>query len=246
MRLAASTFEILPAIDLLDGRVVRLQQGDFDRFTDYGDDPARVAAAFAAAGARWLHVVDLDAARDPADRNDDVIREIVRAVGHSANVELAGGLRTIESLTGAVGQGAARVVVGTAALADVSFAERAVAAVGRERLAVALDVRDGYAVGQAWREGAPGEPAAEALVRLAAAGVATFEVTAIERDGLLEGPDLGLLAGLVHLGAGQIVASGGIASADDVRAVRDAGCAGVIVGRALYEGRVTLAELLLV
>jgi phosphoribosylformimino-5-aminoimidazole carboxamide ribotide isomerase len=235
-------FELLPAIDLRGGRVVRLIRGDFAQETIYGDDPVAVATRFVDEGARWLHVVDLDGARDPAARQLDVVAAIVTGVGERARVEIAGGLRTEASVGEVLAAGAARAVIGTAALADPGLAGRLVAAHGNQRIVVALDVRDGLAVGHGWSPGTPGVPVAEALARLEASGVTTFEVTAIDRDGTLHGPDLDLLAALVALLRGTIVASAGISSLDDLRAVRDLGCAGAIVGRALYEGHVRLAE----
>jgi phosphoribosylformimino-5-aminoimidazole carboxamide ribotide isomerase len=137
--------------------------------------------------------------------------------------------------------GVSRVVVGTAALTRDGFARDLVRRHGPDRIAVALDVRAGRAVGEAWRTGAPGRPLAEAAERLLDDGVVTLVVTAIERDGLLEGPDLDLLERLTRLGGGRIVASGGLRSTDDVLAARRIGCAGAVVGRALYEGRLDLA-----
>jgi phosphoribosylformimino-5-aminoimidazole carboxamide ribotide isomerase len=240
----ATPFEILPAIDLRGGRVVRLRQGDFDRETVYGADPATVAAEFALAGAPWLHVVDLDGARTgvPAHRRE--IDAIVQAVGERAWVEVAGGLRDEGAVAGALGAGATRAVVGTAALKDPGFAGRLVEAHGAARIAVAIDVRDDVAVGHGWTTGAAGIDASEAIRRLADAGVETFEVTAIDRDGLLEGPDLELYARLVALERGAIIASGGIASRDDLEAVRAIGCSGAIIGRALYEGGISLVDAL--
>jgi phosphoribosylformimino-5-aminoimidazole carboxamide ribonucleotide (ProFAR) isomerase len=140
--------------------------------------------------------------------------------------------------------GAERVVVGTAALADPSFAARLVAEHGRDRIVAALDVRDGQAVGEGWRRGAAGHPVREALAVLAEAGVGLFVVTAIARDGLMTGPDVRLLQEMVEAKRGAIIASGGIASIADLRAVRDLGCAGAIIGRALYEGTIDLADAL--
>ena len=134
-------------------------------------------------------------------------------------------------------------MIGTALLRDPDFAATLVARHGPDRLVASIDVRDGLALGEGWREGAPGLPAADAVSRLAAAGIETFEVTAIERDGLLEGPDLDLLRRLVGLERGRIIASGGISSVDDVLAAQAAGCAGAIVGRALYEERIDLRAL---
>ena len=236
-----SGFDILPAIDLRAGRVVRLRQGDFERETAFSEDPVAVARSFAEAGARWLHVVDLDGARSGEPAHERVIHDVVRAVGGELAVEVAGGLRTEASVASALALGAARAVVGTAALRDPAFAGRLVATHGADRIAVALDVRDGMALGEGWRADAPGVRAEDALAALAAEGVATFEATAIDRDGLLGGPDLELLRRLVALDQGRVIASGGVATIDDVLAARAMGCAGAIVGRALYEGSFDLA-----
>jgi phosphoribosylformimino-5-aminoimidazole carboxamide ribotide isomerase len=237
-----SGFDILPAIDLRGGRVVRLQQGDFERETAFSDDPVAVALGFVDAGAHWLHVVDLDGARTGEPAHTRVIRDIVEAVGDRAAVEVAGGLRTGEAVAAVLEAGAARAIVGTAALRDPAFAGRLVTTHGLDRIAVALDVRAGLALGEGWRSGAAGIGAEDALVALADRGVRTFEATAIDRDGLLGGPDLDLLGRLIELHRGAVIASGGIASLDDVRAVRGLGCAGAIVGRALYDGRFDVAS----
>ena len=239
-----SGFEILPAIDLRGGRVVRLQQGDFERETAFSDDPVAVARSFADLGARWLHVVDLDGARTGEPAHTEVIGRIVDAVGDRVAVEVAGGLRTEGSVAAALADGAARVAVGTAAVRDPAFAGQLVATHGPHRIAVALDVRDGLALGDAWRAGAAGVRAEDILMALADQGVMIFEATAIERDGLLGGPDLDLLGRLVGLGRGQVIASGGVTSIEDIRAVRELGCAGAILGRALLEGRIDLASAL--
>jgi phosphoribosylformimino-5-aminoimidazole carboxamide ribotide isomerase len=237
-------FEILPAIDLRGGRVVRLVRGDHGAATDYGEDGAAIAEAFVACGARWLHVVDLDGARDPRDRQTDLVAAIVGRVGERARVEVAGGQRDERAVGASLGAGAARVVLGTAALRDPAMVGRLVGRFGAGRIAVALDVRDGLAVGQGWVAGAAGVPVADALERLADEGVHVFEVTAIDRDGTLGGPDLAMLGGLVARGRGDLIASAGVASAADITAVRALGCTGAIVGRALYEGRLTLEEAL--
>ena len=239
-----SGFEILPAIDLRGGRVVRLQQGDFTRETAFSDDPVAVARAFVDAGARWLHVVDLDGARSGVVAHRAAVERIVAAVGDRAHVEVAGGLRDETSVALSLEGGAVRAVVGTAALADPTWAGRLVATYGTDRIAAAIDIREGTAVGHGWEPGSGGVDAADAIRNLADVGLTTFEVTAIDRDGLLEGPDLALIERLVDLELGSIIASGGVASLDDVRALRAVGTAGVIIGRALYEGRVDLREAL--
>jgi phosphoribosylformimino-5-aminoimidazole carboxamide ribotide isomerase len=240
----ARAFDVLPAIDLRGGRVVRLRQGDFERETAYSDDPVEVAMRFADAGARWLHVVDLDGARTGVPAHGAVIEAIVSAVGDRVNVEVAGGLRDPDAVASVLALGAARAVVGTAALRDPAFAGRLVTSHGPRRIAVSIDVRAGRAVGHGWVSDAAGVNTAEAIGRLAEAGVATFEVTAIDRDGLLEGPDLDLYQSVVSPGIGSIIASGGIATIEDLRSVRDLGCTGAIVGRAIYEGQLELSTTL--
>lgn len=237
-------FALLPAIDLRGGRVVRLRQGDFDRETVYGDDPVDVAVGFARAGATWLHVVDLDGARAGSPRQESLIADIVAAVGERMRVEVGGGLRDVASVDAVLETGAARAVLGTAALEDPALAGRLVKRHGPERIVVALDVRDGLAVGSGWLPGTAGVPVVDAASRITDEGVRSLAVTAIDRDGLLEGPDLDLLGRLVALGRAEIIASGGISSTADVLAAARIGCAGAIVGRALYEGRLDLAATL--
>lgn len=239
-----SDFDILAAIDLRGGRVVRLEQGDFARETAFSDDPVAVARGFADAGARWVHVVDLDAARDGRSSNGEVVRAIVEAVGEGLAVEVAGGLRSSAAVAQTLASGAARAVVGTAALADAAFAGALVAEHGAGRIAVALDVRDGLAVGHGWRDGAPGTPVESALSELADVGVRIFEVTAIDRDGTHGGPDLALYERLLATGLGSIIASAGISNVRDVKAVRAIGCSGAIIGRALYDGRLSVEDAL--
>jgi len=239
---ATSGFDVLAAIDLRGGRVVRLRQGDFARESAFSDDPVAVAIGFVEAGARWLHVVDLDGARSGAPVHVEVTTAIVAAVRGHAAVEVGGGLRDDGSVAAVLATGAARAVVGTSAIGEPGFAGRLVERHGPAAIAVAIDVRDGLAVGQGWAVDAAGTEASEAIERLSAEGIATFEVTSIDRDGLLGGPDLPLYERLVGLGRGRIIASGGITDLGDLRAIRDIGCGGAIVGRAFYEGRLTAAD----
>lgn len=240
----ATTFDILPAIDLRGGRVVRLEQGDFARETAFSDDPVAVALAFADAGARWLHVVDLDGARAGEPRHGHMISAILATVGDRVAVEVAGGLRDGGSVAAVLADGAARAVVGTAAIEDPSFAASLVAAHGAHRIAVAIDVRDGRAMGHGWAADTDGVPAVPAIERLADVGVTTFEVTATQRDGTGRGPDLDLCRRLTELERGAVIASAGVASVGDLVALRTLGCFGAIVGRALYDGRLDLAHAL--
>ncbi len=239
-----SSFDLLPAIDLRGGSVVRLRQGDFGRELSYGTDPLAVAARFAGLGASWLHVVDLDGARVGEPQQLDIAAAVVAEVHGRAKVELGGGLRTLAAVAGALGTGAARVAVGTAALRDPSFAVSIVEHYGPDRVVGSIDVRGGLALGDGWQPGAAGLPADQAVAMLAEVGITTFEVTAIDRDGQLEGPDLPLLRTLVELGHWQIIASGGISSIEDLLAIQALGCSGAIVGRALYEGKLSLAAAL--
>jgi len=240
----ATRFAILPAIDLRGGQVVRLEQGDFGRETVFSADPVAVARSFADAGARWLHVVDLDGARTGAPAHTAILAAIVDAVGDRVMVEVAGGLRTAPAVATVLDAGATRAVIGTAALSDPGFASGLVTHHGAGAIAVAIDVRDGLAVGHGWSPGQLGVDAATAMVELRSAGVTTFEVTAIDRDGLLGGPDLSLYRRMLDLGVGDVIASAGVASVDDIRALREIGCVGAIIGRALYDGRLSLGEAL--
>jgi phosphoribosylformimino-5-aminoimidazole carboxamide ribotide isomerase len=222
-----------------------LRQGDFERETSYDDDPVAVARRFADQGARWLHVVDLDGARLGTPRQVTLVGEILDGVGDHVAVELAGGLRSEGAVAAALGLGVRRVVLGTAVLRDADLAATLIARHGADRIVVALDVRQGRVAAHGWEDPSEdGDDVDEVLVRLAAAGVTTFEVTAIERDGELGGPDLDLLQRLVAHDRARILASAGIASIDDLLAVRELGCHGAIVGRAIYEGRIDLREAL--
>jgi phosphoribosylformimino-5-aminoimidazole carboxamide ribotide isomerase len=230
---------LLPAIDIRRGRVVRLRQGQASRETIYDDHPVAVAERFVSEGAEWLHVVDLDRAFGEGD-NSQLVRQIVAAVEGRAGVQLGGGLRTLPAIRQGLDAGAARVVIGTAAVRDPDLVLAALAQAGLEHIAVGIDARDGVIAIRGWRE-AGGERAAEVASRVVAQGVKTLVYTDVSRDGMLQGPDIGGAVGLQAPGVG-IIASGGIASLDDLRRVRDAGLAGAIVGRALYEGRMTVEE----
>lgn len=240
----SSTFAILPAIDLRDGKVVRLRQGDFAREQVYADDPIAVARGFVDARASWIHVVDLDGARAGERRQAATIAGIAAALPLGGpRLQVAGGLRSADAIAAVLGLGVERVVIGTAALRDRGIVAKAIADHGEARIAIALDVRDGQAVGDGWVPGTPGVRVEEALDLLLSAGATTFAVTSIERDGLLGGPDLELLGSCVRSAgdAVAVLASGGIRSLADLEAVRRIGCAGAIVGRAIYDGNLDLA-----
>ena len=228
---------LYPAIDLLDGSVVRLQQGDYERATTYGADPVSVARSFADQGAHWIHVVDLDAARSGSPRNRGVVGDIVEAVQGTARVQTGGGVRTEADAEVLAGVGVARVVMGSAAVRSPELVERASAIVS---VAVGLDHRDGELAVHGWTE-ASGVSLTEALGWFPTADA--FVITDIARDGMLAGPDLVGLAAAAAATAVPVIASGGVASLADVVALaRVPGVAGVITGKALYEGRFTVAE----
>jgi phosphoribosylformimino-5-aminoimidazole carboxamide ribotide isomerase len=241
--MSSSSFDLYPAIDLLGGRCVRLYQGDYDRETVYGDDPVAQARRFAAAGAPWVHVVDLDAARS----GEPVNRPLVAAVAAALDVpvQTGGGVRSVEAARALADAGVGRVVVGTAALGDPAVVAEMAAHVP---VAVGLDVRGREVAVRGWEEGS-GRHVLDVLTDLAAAPVAAFVVTQITRDGTLEGPDLALLAEVVAATEVPVVASGGVGGVADIAALRElrsAGrrLAGVIVGRALYEGAFTIEDAL--
>lgn len=227
---------VIPAIDLRHGRVVRLRRGDPGAATVYGDDPVAVARRFEEAGARRLHVVDLDAALGEGE-NRDAIAAICRAV--HARVQVGGGVRSVAAAKELLAAGAARVVLGTRAALDPGFVREAVAAAG-DRVIVALDVRAGRVRVAGWREEGP--PLEEAVAALDAAGAPRFLVTAIDADGVLTGPDLELYRGVLARTERPVLASGGVRDAADVRALARLGVEGVVVGRALYEGTLRLEE----
>jgi phosphoribosylformimino-5-aminoimidazole carboxamide ribotide isomerase len=239
-------FEVIPAIDLLGGRCVRLAQGDYDRVSVYGDDPGAVAAGFCAAGARRVHVVDLDGARSGRAVNGAALAAIL-AAAHAAGVpvQLGGGLRSLAAVEAALAAGVERAILGTAALRDPPLV-RAAAARFPGRIAVGLDARERRVAVSGWLETSE-TTAVEAARVFEGAGVAALIYTDIARDGMGSGPDLDGAAALAAAVAIPVIASGGVGSPAHVRAAaaraKD-GVAGVIVGRALYTGAVDLAAAL--
>jgi phosphoribosylformimino-5-aminoimidazole carboxamide ribotide isomerase len=236
-------FELYPAIDLRGGRCVRLYQGDYGRETVYGDDPVTQARAFAAAGAPWLHVVDLDAARTGEPVNREVVAAIAAVV--DVPVQAGGGVRDDAAADALLGAGVRRVVVGTAALDDSGWVRR-LAARHPGRVAVGLDARGRDVAVRGWVEGSGRDPV-EVARGFDDVGAAALVVTEIGRDGTLEGPDLGQLAAVLDATGLDVVASGGVGTLDDLRAlaalhVGGRRLAGAIVGRALYEGAFTVSE----
>jgi len=230
-------FEIIPAIDVLGGRAVRLAAGQRDAVTLEGGDPVELARRFASEGASRLHLVDLDGAFSGVP-SFALVERVSRAGG--LPLQVGGGYRTLEAVATALDAGAERVMVGTAALTP-GFLEQGVERFG-DSLVVAVDVRDGRVVVEGWTEASELTPGALAQ-RCAALGVARLLVTSAARDGSLAGPDLALVEDIAPAGV-PVLAAGGIASLDDLRALEQRGCEGAVVGSALLAGRFTLAEAL--
>jgi phosphoribosylformimino-5-aminoimidazole carboxamide ribotide isomerase len=227
---------VIPAIDVRRGRAVRLLRGDPDEETAYDDDPVNVAVRFQTEGARRLHVIDLDAALDQGD-NRDTIRDICRSV--VCPVQVGGGIRTLEDIGTVLENGAGRAILGTSAALDPSFVARAVEEFA-ERVLVAVDVRGGHTMVKGWTEEGP--PVQEVLPALNDAGTPRYLVTAIARDGTLEGPDLRLYSRFLGLTDRPVIASGGVRTADDIWALREAGCEAAVTGKALYEKTLKLSQ----
>jgi phosphoribosylformimino-5-aminoimidazole carboxamide ribotide isomerase len=232
---------LLPAIDILEGTAVRLTQGDFEAKTVYDADPLDAAKRWVNDGAHALHVVDLDGARSGSPANLHQVARIASEL--DVIVQLGGGLRTIDAVNQAIDAGAARVVIGTAAYTDIDFLDEAVARFG-ERLAVSVDARNGLLAAAGWTEQTD-LPVESVVERLGRRGVHRFIYSSIERDGTLSGPDLEGVRRLARAVRGSFIYSGGISSLEDIgalAALRQVNLSGVIIGKALYEGRFTVTE----
>ena len=230
---------ILPAIDIRGGRCVRLRQGDYAQETIFNENPVAVAEEFQKAGAQWLHVVDLDGAREGEPRNLDTIRSIVEAVGSSVSIEVGGGIRTTEAVESLFDMGVLRIVAGTRAVSDPAWLA-ALAARFPQRVAVGVDARGGRVAVEGWQREA-NEAAATLVDSLRGLPLAAIIYTDIVRDGMMSGPNVEATATVVKAAAPfPVIASGGVTTVEDIRRLKDAGAAGAIVGRALYEGKLTL------
>ena len=238
---------LYPAIDLRGGRVVRLEQGDFSRERVYGTDPLETARQFVDDGAQWLHIVDLDAAKGDGN-NRSVVRAIAKAIGDAARVQTGGGVRSLDDAQQLADAGVARVVMGSAAVRDPSLVDAVARVID---VAVGLDHRSGEIATDGWLRGST-LTLVDAVRQYSAASA--FVVTDISRDGMLAGPDIDGLAELVSMTEIPVIASGGVADVNDLRTLRDVavrgdgenvrGLAGVIVGKAIYEGRIGVREAL--
>lgn len=229
---------VYPAIDIRGGRCVRLVEGDFNRETAFDADPVDAALRWEAAGAEWIHVVDLDGAVAGQSVNADVIGRIATAV--AVPVQLGGGIRTRAGAEAMFERGVRRAIFGTAAIREPELIAE-LAGIYGDRIAIGLDARDGRLAASGWLEQTEVR-AIDVAAQLTAAGVQNLIYTDIYRDGTLTGPNLDALAEMIGVAGSAVIASGGIGTIDDVDRVRDAGAGGVIIGRALYDGRVDLAE----
>ncbi|MBN1628238.1 MAG: 1-(5-phosphoribosyl)-5-[(5-phosphoribosylamino)methylideneamino]imidazole-4-carboxamide isomerase [Thermoleophilia bacterium] len=237
---------LIPAIDIRGGRCVRLRKGDFADETVFGDDPVAMAERWVREGARFLHVVDLDGARDGVLRNFSLVRAIAEHV--AVPVETGGGIRTEEALQEVAGSRVTKAVLGTSAVEDEAFLRRALVVLGPERVVVAVDAEDGFVKTKGWRERSEVR-ALDLAGRLKVVGVREVLYTDISRDGMMQSVNLEGVRELAEQSGLEIIASGGVTSLEDLRALKalePLGLTGVIAGRALYEERFTVAEALAV
>ncbi|HEV3203404.1 MAG TPA: 1-(5-phosphoribosyl)-5-[(5-phosphoribosylamino)methylideneamino]imidazole-4-carboxamide isomerase [Gemmataceae bacterium] len=230
--------QIFPAIDLRDGRCVRLREGDYARETVFGDDPPAMAKKWVREGATFLHVVDLDGAKQGHPVNGDSIRKIVAGAG--VPCQLGGGLRSEEHIAVALSWGVERVILGTRALQDPAWLEMVARRYPR-RIIMGIDVRDGRVAVQGWTE-VSALSALDLARQCAAWPLAALVYTDIGRDGMLAGPNVEALTEMAAAVSLPVIASGGVATLDDIRRLKPIGVAGCIIGRALYEGRIQLSE----
>ena len=229
--------QLYPAIDLKDGRCVRLSQGRFDEAKIYSDTPSQVAALWEEKGASYLHLVDLDGAAEGRRANGPCIRQIVRRV--HIPVQLGGGVRSLGDIEEALALGVSRVIIGTRAAEEPEFVRKAVERFGAERIAAGIDARDGMVAVRGW-EKLSQVTAGELAGRMREAGVRTIIYTDISRDGMLCGPNVEATKKLQEAAGIDVIASGGVSSIEDLRRLYEAGIRGAIIGKALYERRIDL------
>lgn len=238
------SFTIFPAIDLRSGEVVRLSEGDPNRQTAYSADPAETARQFIAAGAQWLHVINLDGAfGDGEIKNLDAVAAILKvAVPARVKVQFGGGLRNLEAIEAAFNMGVTRVVIGTAIVEAPGLLEEVLARWGSERIVAGLDARDGWLRIHGW-QGETRLNVSDVAITVRERGITTLVFTDIARDGLQKGLNLDSTLEIARVSGLNVIASGGVGSLADIQAVKEAGLAGVIVGRAIYENSISLADL---
>ncbi len=234
-------FTIYPAIDLRGGKVVRLKEGDPARMTSYSDDPAEMAKRWIDAGSTWLHVVNLDGAFGESDNVNRAALESILKLG--ACVQFGGGMRSLESIEAALSLGVSRVVLGTIAIEKPEIVRDALTRFGAECIAVGIDARDGLVRTRGWKDNS-GVPSLDLALQMRTFGLATVIFTDVSRDGLGSGLNIPATRELSEKSGLDVIASGGVHTIDDVKAAKDAGLAGCIIGRALYDGTVDLQKAL--
>ena len=230
--------DIFPAIDLYEKKVVRLKRGEYSKMTVYSDDPVSIAREFHAAGAEYLHTVDLEGAKDAATPNFDIVRAL--ALKSGLKVEIGGGVRDEDTVERYLDAGVWRVILGTAAISDPAFLDRMLAKYG-DSIAVGVDIKDGLVAVHGWRE-VTGRECFDFCRELENKGVGTVICTDISCDGMLGGTNIGLYRRLTKTYKMKFVASGGVSSIDDIATLKSMGISGAILGRALYEGTLDLGE----
>ena len=235
------SFTIYPAIDLRGGKVVRLKEGDPERMTKYSDDPVEMAERWLSAGAQWLHVVNLDGAFGEKDEANGLALQSILKLG--AQVQFGGGIRSMDAIEHALELGVSRVVLGTVAVEQPDIVVEALNKFGSQRVAAGIDARDGIVQTRGWMDNS-GTAAADLAVQMRTLGLRTIIFTDIRRDGLGSGLNIPSTRELAERSGLDVIASGGVHTLDDVIAARDANLAGVIIGRALYEGTINLADAL--
>jgi phosphoribosylformimino-5-aminoimidazole carboxamide ribotide isomerase len=239
------SFTIYPAIDLRGGKVVRLKEGDPARMTSYSDDAGETARRWLAMGAKWLHVVNLDGAFGEGDSTNQQALLSILKVAHEfgADVQFGGGMRSLDSATKALSLGVSRIVLGTIAVEQSSVVESALKRFGAEKIAVGIDARDGMVRVRGWQSDG-GVSAEDLALHMRILGLGTVIFTDVSRDGMGHGLNIPATSALAEVSGMDVIASGGVHMLDDVIAAKDAGLAGAIIGRALYEGTIDLGSAL--
>lgn len=237
-------FTIYPAIDIRAGKCVRLLQGDYDKETVYGDSPFEMAKRFAEKGARWIHMVDLDGAKEGKPVNDEYVLEVAKNL--PVNIQVGGGIRTEETVHMYLQGGVSRIILGSSAISNPQFVKEMLKQYGGDRIAIGIDARDGYVATHGWIK--TSEVKAEELAKeLVQHGAKTFIMTDISRDGMMAGPNVEAIAALGKVTGENVIASGGVSSMEDIRNLlkhRDDGISGAIIGKAIYTGAIILEEAL--
>lgn len=235
---------IYPAIDLKEGQCVRLVQGKAENKTVYSSDPGSMAASFQSQGAEWLHVVDLDGAFEGQPKNTEAIKQIAAQL--KIPFQVGGGLRRKEDVENVLAHGAARVIIGTRAVTSPAFVEELLAAFGPDKIVLGLDARDGMVAIEGWVEKSSLQ-VLDFAKSMKSLGIKNVIYTDVSRDGLLQGPNLDSIQALAEQSGLQVIASGGVSSVDNIiklKAMESSGVTGAIIGKALYDGKITLAEAL--